>query len=175
MKWLYKYEITDKEISNGNFGYSDSMDSLYMPFVLDGSLVGFQARHFSGERKYTIRGNKVGMSLSLLPQAPEGSDTKARLLLLTEDLLSSVKVNRVCPAIPLFGCSVPLEVILKGAEAFQRFGLWLDPDKRKEAVKQCLNLKQKGIDIQPVFSRVDPKELSYDEIKDICTHSTLSI
>ena len=100
------------------------------------------------------------MSMSML------GDRRGDLLVFTEDVLSAIKVSRIVPAVPIYGSSVPLELVLRGLESFKSFKLWLDPDKRKESIKQCLNLRQKGIDISPVFSNNDPKEEEMETIKE---------
>lgn len=122
--------------------------------------VGYIKRYFpKRDPKYFIQGNKLLMSLSQLQEGEQ----RHNMLCFTEDQVSAIKVNRHCTCIPLFGTSVASELLKTVSKDFKSFRLWLDPDKRKEAVKQCLNLRTRGYDISPIFSDVDPKELS-DEV-----------
>lgn len=94
------------------------------------------------------------------------SSKTSEVLYFVEDRISAIKVSRCVPTVPLFGSHLSLELIARVSKRFKRFRLWLDPDKKKDAFKQCLNLKQKGFNIDAVFSDKDPKELSDKEIYD---------
>ena len=45
--------------------------------------------------------------------------------------------------------------------------IWLDPDKRLEALKESKLGQLCGLHTHPIFSNMDPKEHSYEEIKKI--------
>ena len=157
LQWLYKYELTEQEIKEHGFIWSGSNGGIVMPCTTDSnSLVGYQIRRISTEhrQRYEIRGNKLQMSINSLKR------TAGSHLIFVEDLLSAIKVARFTPCIPLYGSILPPELLEWSLKRFNRFSLWLDPDKRKECVKQCLNYSQKGYDIKPIFSNVDPKECS---------------
>lgn len=164
LKWIVQYGITYKEIEDNGWGYSSNTHSLAMPSYLGDDRVGIQYRHFGeSKRKYTIQGNKLRMSRASLRRTLPSPFPEC--LVFVEDIVSCVKVRRQFNCICLYGCTIPLELIITYLEAFKTFRIWLDPDKKKEAVKQCLNLKQKGIDISPIFSEDDPKALTDEQIR----------
>jgi hypothetical protein len=71
----------------------------------------------------------------------------------------------------LFGSHVPLELVLRCLPDFKSFAIWLDPDKKKEAVLQALKLKSKGIDIRAIITEdKDPKHLTNGEIHNAITN-----
>lgn len=159
--FLLKYSLSKDEIISNNIYMSG--DNIVFPIYEDkDNLVGKIIRHFSGNRKYTITGNKLEMSLASLKRR---IDSK---LVFVEDLISCIKVNRQEPCICLFGTHIPSELILRylGAEISMR--LWLDPDKKKDALKQALNWRQKGFDISPVIQgTMDPKDYSDTAIREM--------
>jgi len=159
-KWIKQYGITEEEIEQ--YGIKSLEDSVFLPVHSDNdSLVGYQRRFFDGKRKYRTYGKPIEMSLSML------KGRNGDRLILTEDMVSAIKVSRIEPAVPLFGSHMPLELIIRASVDFKSFGLWLDYDKRKESVKQALNAKQKGFDVTLIFTEKDPKEYSTNEIKEI--------
>ena len=156
LEWLYSYGLTLEEIEYAEYYWSNSSHSLVSVFRdLDGSCIGTQSRGFpKSTPKYKILGDKLQMSRSML----RNRDSSLPLYF-CEDQVSAIILNRRVPCVALFGTQVSLELIKWGSKTFSSFRLWLDPDKRKESVKQCLKLREKGFNISPVFSDLDPKEL----------------
>ena len=167
--WLNKYELTQKEIEENDIYSSNS--NLVFVFSNSNKVFGYQTRGFPEQvPKYITKGTPFDMSMSIIWKEEStdlGRTSTDKVLYFVEDRISSIKVNRVCPSVPLLGSHVSLELITALSTRFKRFGLWLDPDKRKSAFKQCLNLKQKGFEIEAIFSDRDPKEHSNNEIKEI--------
>lgn len=153
-KYINKF-LTPEEIRYLRLSWSNSTQLLIFPFYKDSELVGWQGRNF-GETgsKYQIHGKKKEFSKVY----GEGD-----ILVFTEDLISAVVVSRSTAARPLFGTSLPSDYV-QGSKSYR---LWLDKDKRLEALKQCNKYKQYGIDISPVFTEKDPKCYTTHEIKEI--------
>ena len=169
--WLNKYQLTQKEIEENDI-YSCGTD---LVFVCTGGtgIVGFQRRPFPEARpKYITKGNVIDMSMSVLGKESGNmgflrSSEANSMLYFVEDRISAIKLARYAPTVPLFGAHLAVELIERLSNRFKHFRLWLDPDKRKDAFKQCLNLKQKGFLIEATFSNKDPKEHTDEEIKNI--------
>ena len=140
--WLKKYGLTNEETSA--YVWSDYYDLCYP--LGSGSFV---CRGFGKKWKYLIRGEK---------HYPVFHQGEGRIVL-TEDVVSAIKVSRVVTAMPLLGCITNQEHI-DIAKQYGSIILWLDPNKRKEAIQQVLRWRQQGVDITPIFSEVDPKELT---------------
>jgi len=158
--WLTQYEIDKQELENNHIYYG-AENTIIFPIYLDKQLLGVQTRFFNSTRKYTIKGNKLQMSIASL----KGGE-KSVTLIFVEDILSAIKLSKYCNAIPLFGTYIPLELILRYQGDYKSFKVWLDPDKKKEALKQALMLKAKGFNITPELSfDKDPKEVSHKELE----------
>lgn len=153
-EWILKY-LTPAEITSLRVLWSPSTSMLIIPFFVDGELVGWQGRNFGDTGpKYRLHGVKSKFSKVY------GSGD---VLVFTEDVLSAVVVARSVAARPLFGTSLPQEYL----HGFSRFYLWLDKDKRVEALKQCNHYKQYGITINPIFTENDPKTYTKEQIQEI--------
>ena len=153
LTWLLK-TLTPEEIQQHRILWSNSTQLLIFPFFVNSKLVGWIGRNFGTTGpKYRIQGIKKEMSRVY----GEGST-----LVFTEDLLSAIVVSRVTAARPLFGTSLNQDYVT----GYESYKLWLDKDKRIEAMKQSNKFRQYGINISPVFSEEDPKSYSDKEIKD---------
>ena len=163
--WLRKYGMLHKEIINNRFGWSQDgiilknkniriAPMLVFPIYDEvGHLLMWQGRNFGKEGpKYITRGAKD--VLHILGQHIE-SDT----IVLTEDLLSAIKVSRIAPAMPLWGSFMSLELARRLSSRFSKAVLWLDKDKAQEAAKQAANAShifEKGC--SSIRTERDPKE-----------------
>jgi len=183
VSWLGKYSMTHSELIKHRLGWSDSKQMLVMPvFGEDNNLLMWQGRNFGEtpfERvgpysyrpkkwpKYVTFGEPSDILHIINPNI--NIDT----IILTEDLISAIKVGRVYPAMPLWGSHIPMKGLLRLKERFKHVGIWLDPDKRLEAVKTALRASQ----ITNAFvvpSDKDPKEYNAVEIKDIVREAQLA-
>lgn len=168
LKWLLSYNLTLEEIENEPYYWSSNLSGLCYCCTNAAITDGYEVRFFPARTPKTRSyGSKVRMSMSMLR-----CTTKELPLIFVEDVVSCIKVSRYFPCISLFGSNLSLELLEWGLESFGSFRLWLDPDKKKSSVEQCLNYRQKGYDISPVFSDYDPKELSDNEIRRILWNSS---
>ena len=162
MAWLRSYMISTWEIEKWKIGWSESLSSLIYPvFGEEGQLVAWQERDFSdrGKRaKYLTHGPITG-TITLT-----GTDKKNHnVLIVTEDLLSAIKVGRCYQTMPLWGCNLPMETVRKLSKRFEGLGIWLDKDKSTEALITALRASQ----FMPSFvvhSSLDPKEYNTEMI-----------
>lgn len=166
VKWIEQYDLTRVDLLNNNVMWSESMQRLIFPVYGDGWLIAYQGRYFGTQSsavakvpKWYGKGN-LKDTLNILG--------KGTTLVLTEDVVSAIKVAKCgVRAMPLYGCVVGdrFKHIKTMLEPSEKVLVWLDPDKRTEAVKEAKLGRVYGINCTPVFSEVDPKEMLYDEIK----------
>lgn len=162
MAWVKKYSITDAEIDQNQMLWSEEKQLLIFPVLNEvGEVLMWQGRYFGPKKthpKYLTRGLKESL-VHIIGQDKKGS------LVLTEDLISAIKVSRVAPAMPIWGSSISPELVQRLRLLYPEVLLWLDFDKRdtsiKLAMKHCL-----WIHIDPLITQLDPKCYSDDEIKE---------
>lgn len=157
--WLMKYGITPDEIKRFKIGYSPSANRVILPVYRDGALIFWQGRalgeakpkylspHIKGDNKWFVN--------------PSVTSTT---VVLVEDVLSAIKVGRVSASIALLGSHIP-NSILDICSQYDKIILWLDYDKRVEAVKYAKRLHSLlGKQILVVATQKDPKEYPTEEI-----------
>jgi hypothetical protein len=158
LQWLYRYQVTDKEIHDHGICWNPAKDCLVLP-VFDGSrLVVTNSRYFGDNPdhpKYVTKGYK-NQHFKLFPR-------DGNTLVLCEDYLSALRVGRKYSAIPLLGAHVPLDLVLPLLGRYSCILVWLDPDKRLEAIKAANRISQ-YISSRAVLSDRDPKEYTDEEI-----------
>lgn len=124
-----------------------------------------QGRYFgekAGAPKWKSYGDTHKVAVHL---KQEGANTDR--IVLVEDVISAHKVSHVCQALPLFGVAV-----FPGALTLLKYlgvpaVMWLDRDQDALAPKQAARLNMfTGLDVSYISSSIDPKLLSFDEIKE---------
>lgn len=162
--WLGKYAITEYELISNKMLWSEYKQMLIFPYFNKYmQLEAWQGRSFKeGDRKWFSQGNLKTL-FHILPVNYERQNS----LVLVEDIVSAIKVSRIQPAMPLFGSTIGLERFKTLYSRFSKVLIWLDPDMRKQSLKEANRGKQLGMDIQVVFSDKDPKEHDNDDILSI--------
>lgn len=169
LEWIEQYELTKTDLLNHNVMWSDSIQRLIFPIYGDGHLIAWQGRSFHlGDMaiakipKWFGKGNLSSVYNIL---------GKGDRLVITEDIISAIKVSRCgVMSMPLYGSFI-------GRERFKRLynlygdqveiSIWLDPDKRTEALKEAKLGEVCGLHTTVIYSNKDPKEHTYEEIKNI--------
>lgn len=165
--WLYKAGLSNAVIQAHGIYWCDRIKRVVIP-VLDGlTLCYWQARGFDDDRpKYLNPKVDKPIYRAACPQDHAG------LLVITEDILSAIKVGQVCEAWSILGTSMPgtLQVLVRG----RRIAVWLDPDSagRKGAGKIYRALSASGADVRVIRSDLDPKCYSIAQIKEFLCLST---
>ena len=155
--WIKKYGIYDSEIATNFIGWSANRLLLIFPvFDESNNLLMWQGRNFGEGPKYLTKGPASDI-LHLVGKPKSG------VIVVTEDLLSAIKVGREYQAMPLWGSTLPLKTLWRLADRFDTLGIWLDPDKTKDAVKMALRASQ-YIPTFVVHSSFDPKEYPIETI-----------
>ena len=87
--------------------------------------------------------------------------------MLVEDVVSSIKIGKTgIPVMPIFGSHISSKMIQRLSYITDKIIIWLDPDKRKESIKFTNVSNVIGLHASAIFSDHDPKEESYEYIKE---------
>ena len=161
--WLYKYGVTDDEIRKYQIKYSDESQRLILPVYHNENLVMYQARATKPDQapKYLTVGKRNFFITNF----------KNPIICFVEDIVSAIKVGRYVCACALIGSYVPDEVFSYMTNKTE-FRIWLDYDKRREALKYYFRVSQlTGIKGKLIKTELDPKEYSGEQIKEYLTIS----
>lgn len=159
LDWLKKYGISDKEIIQNKFMWSEERKQLVFPIIdVYGNVLGYQSRVFNEEyrSRYDSRGNLDGIYHLL--------GTNADVVCLVEDLLSAIKIARQCTAMPLWGSNIPISRIRVLSDRFKNLLIWLDKDKYKYAIKAAFRARPYFDNVRVIYTEKDPKEYEDFEI-----------
>jgi len=160
--WLYKAGISNERIMQCGFYYHEPTKRVVLPVTSDGKLVYWQARGFDKDGTKYI--NPTVDRTKLVAKYGAGP-----MIVLTEDILSAVRVGEVTEAWSILGTSLPDPVLNQLMLADKPVRVWLDPDAsgRKGSSKAVKALRTVGIDVKPVYSERDPKFHSKEEIASV--------
>lgn len=146
LKWLLRY-IPMEETKRFSWEPEKKWLMLYK------SNTFYQARDFSGKRKYINCGKKPFVIYSQTGKEP---------LVFVEDVLSAIKVELAGgTAVPMFGSSISWEFPQKEVM------LWFDRDKATTAIKYKNLLQEKGKCVKLIITDLDCKEYYNNFIKSI--------
>ena len=85
-------------------------------------------------------------------------------MVITEDALSAIRIASQCDAMPALGTNVPAHKIIALKPFYEFITIWLDRDKWREAreiAEKCLWV---GLSANTVFTELDPKAHTDQEI-----------
>ncbi len=162
LQWVSQYELTKVDLLNHGVLWSDYYHRLIFPVYSSDGVLAWQGRYFGEEKqaKWFGRGN--------LRDTYHILGTNQEKLVLTEDIISAIKVSKYYQAMPLFGSHI-------GLQRFKRLSMlvdeetevvvWLDFDKAKEALKEAKLGALYNLNVRTIVAELDPKEYSYNEIQ----------
>lgn len=176
--WLYRAGISAALAKHYGFGFSPSLKRVVLP-VYSGerrTLVGFTARSTIGAKpKYIERTRSpahavfTADSSTALPATDDWPEGSGPDLVITEDILSAVRVGRlVRRCVALMGTSAN-EHQLASTEGCRTIAVWLDPDRagKTAAHKLLRRLALQGYKTIAIRTEQDPKRYSNREIRSL--------
>lgn len=162
--WLDRYQITDDEIYNNKFQWSEDKQMLVMPvYDVYGNLTMWQGRRFNTydkKGKYFTQGNVESVYHIL-------GYTNPKRIIVVEDLISAIKVARVATVMPLFGSNISNERLVELARRFENLVIWLDFDKAAYTTKVKQTARLLFEKVSTILTKRDPKEHSESDIKSL--------
>ena len=163
--WLAKGGISVSSARSNSIGWSNRLQRIVMPVLsAEGLLLYWQARAVCPGQspKYT---NPSVSKADIIYYAGDPAD-RSRVIV-TEDILSAIRVGAHCPAACILGTKVSDSQAAQ-LSTFDRVSFWLDPDEAGHrgaaAGKRTLGLVTRA-DI--ITSTEDPKCLSDREMREI--------
>jgi Zn ribbon nucleic-acid-binding protein len=177
--WLSKFDITWAVQLQHDMMWSEERKLLIFPLwdapvssrrliqqvgeVKEDGLIAWQGRYFGPDTKhpkYTSEGKLVDV-IDLI------GDIDSDSVFVVEDKVSAMKLGMLECAMPLWGTHVGDKRANYLSHRFHNLYIWLDPDKKKEALKQAIKYSPMFNHVGVVYSSKDPKEHTYKEIREI--------
>jgi hypothetical protein len=101
-------------------------------------------------------------------------DRKTKSLVIVEDLISAWKVGHTntIQVMPIFGSNISLLRLAKlKLLGYTKIIIWLDWDKRDYVIKPAQLARKIGLDVKVIRTPKDPKDYSYEEIRELLVPS----
>ena len=175
--WLLKAGVGDYLTEHYGIKFSPSMHRIVIPVYhpVSGVLDLLQSRAvYSGQKpKYLNKYRDASLMRSTIFWSKADTllcpSTCTRTLVITEDILSAIRVGRIVASCSLLGTALTDECITQIVSQYDRIILWLDPDKAgvKGTKKMTSQLKLCGLDVTSIESTKDPKYYCNDDIRRI--------
>ena len=180
VEWAGGAGIHVSELLRYGVLWSNSTRQCIFPFYDErGNCTTYNARNFdfksSGKgktrkSKYITQGEKdSGLHVYGLEQGERGKNLCKTTLVITEDCLSAIKVARQVDAMPALGTYVSVKKLQMISLKYNTLVVWLDSDKFKEAQHIAENAKWLGMSARAIYTDLDPKYYSDEEIKGYLT------
>ena len=164
--WLWKYNITEADMCEFGFGWSEKCQMVILPFYSSDKRVlrGWIGRKImdTSSSKYHIqkpKGNKDRLYFTV-----DGAKGKT---ILVEDCISAIRVNKAIgvTTVALLTTSIDESLTrkLRGEEVY----IWLDADALAKSVAMVTRLRQLGINAKHIYTSKDPKCYNSVAIKEL--------
>ena len=168
--WLWKYNITEKDMKDFGFGWSTIYQMVILPLhstdprVLKGWIGRriFASDIISKQNKYHIqkpKGNKDRLYFTI-----KGKDDQ---IILVEDCISAIRVGKSTgiTTTALLTTSIDEDMTrrLRGREVY----IWLDADALAKSVAMVTRFRQFGIEAKHIYTSKDPKCYNSVAIKEL--------
>lgn len=174
--WLWLAGIRSDIARFYGFGYSPFLERVVLPVYHNGQLIGYTARKRHGKPKYIEKAvDPAGIVFRsddrlLLPSGRGVREALDKTIVITEDVLSAVRVGRVLRARAVLGTGLHVGAafaLLREVLA-DRVIIWLDGDKAGKDGSRRLagQYRLLGAKVRELTTPKDPKLYSNDEIKE---------
>lgn len=160
-KWYMKYGISEDEAAISEFMWDPHSERLILPvFDEEGRLIQYQSRavYDNQQPKY--------VTTCVANRRPHFEIKNNETVVVVEDVLSAIKVGRVCSTLCLHGSFIEPDLAKKLRE-YKDVIIWLDADKYDVACKAARQLASKGIKVSVAYTSEDPKEYSLIRIRQV--------
>lgn len=168
--WLKQYQLTRLDTNRNHIMWSEKWSRIIFPYFNEVELLAWQGRYIPcGKNQVNVNGKAPAkwFSQGKIHEIIHPVQVTKRKAIVVEDIVSAIKVSRLCGAIPLFGSSVSTKQILRLKTVVDEVWYWLDPDMRTKSVKMVKLSNLLGLPAHVIFSDKDPKEHDEHEIKNI--------
>lgn len=163
-QWLEQYQLSRLDLMSNHVMWSEQWSRIIFPYFNETGLLAWQGRYVGKETD-----KAKWFSQGKIHEIIHPVKVTNRTAVLVEDIVSAIKVSKFTGAIPIFGSSVSAKQILRLKTVVDRVWYWLDPDMRSKSVSMAFKSTLLGLPASTIFSDKDPKEHTYDEIKQYLT------
>jgi hypothetical protein len=166
LAWVSKYGISVSELVANKVYWSNEKQQLIFTFWGNpGELLCWQARNFGAwaKTKYYTRGKPEHLLPIFFPSANATAP-----LVVVEDCISAIKISRYTASMPVLGSDLSpakLKRLASVLEASRGIVVWLDGNMYHKAQRIASRLQMLGVEARAVYTELDPKEYTDDEIK----------
>ena len=161
-EWLeQKYEFNNNTILNNKLLWSNDRELLIFPYFINGSLEGWQGRVFNQQEKIKRKWFSQGALNDIVYLVGKESPC----IILTESIISAIKVSRFQQAMPIWGSNISPKKWVALSHVTDNVFIWLDPDKQKEAVIQAKTGRLYIDNVSVILSDRKPKDYSYEKLQ----------
>ena len=177
LSWTSKYHITVEELISHDVYYSKQRDQLIFTWeAASGEVCLWQARNFSKTAKakcYTKGKPDAFVPIYTHRTLGHTYGSPQRLLVIVEDPISAIKCSRFTCAMPVLGSDLSKDKIkhiarhLEGFLGCSEVVVWLDGNMFHKAQRIAQRFKMLGVEARAVYTQLDPKEYTNDEIRKI--------
>lgn len=159
--WLSKYGITGVDAIKSQLRWSPYWEQLLIPLFSGGEICCIQAKNFNPKRASKAKYYNIGdKSLSTTVYGT------GKVLVLTEDVVSSLRVGHTTAAMPLLGTHIAINRLAALKRVYQTLVVWLDEDKWREAREIADAASLLGFNARSILTPKDPKEYLDEEIQE---------
>lgn len=164
--WYLQYGITPELAEMYGIGYTEYLDRVVLPVYGDGELQAVQMRAVDSDVKPKYLNPSSVPIQDVLFESEEGQSDYG---ILTEDILSCIKVGQVLSAVSTLGTKMSDARAWKISEKYKNCFVWYDSDiaGRTGARKAVARLELLGVNCWNVRTVKDPKCYTRREIKQI--------
>jgi 5S rRNA maturation endonuclease (ribonuclease M5) len=92
-------------------------------------------------------------------------DIKGERVVVVEDILSAIRVGKVCDCYALLSAHVSDAMIFALKAKYKEVMLWLDPDKAEKMTKWVMRYRSFGVNVRSIKTNRDPKFYNEDSLK----------
>lgn len=158
--WLYRAGISPKDIARLGIYFHPPSKRVVLPVVQQGEVVYWTARAVEKGQQPKYLNPRV--SADVIPAYGTGD-----VVVLTEDILSAIKVGKVTEAWSLLGTKCKPCIVMAAVQSGKPCVVWLDGDDagRHGASKTVRALRAAGVSTVRINSERDPKTYSTKEIR----------
>lgn len=167
--WLSQFQCDGADALRAGLRWHEQRQQLLFPlYDEEKQLRCIQARNFASEGQARTKYHNYGNKEEAFPlyQAKETSEGNTLSVVITEDILSALKVSKQVSAMPALGTSLSMNKALAlQKRGFIKAFVWLDKDKWREGIEICDKFKWLGVTAKAIYTEKDPKEYNNEEIR----------
>lgn len=172
--WFLSAGIDFDLAKHYEIGYSPYYNRIVLPvYAPNGSLTTVQLRAVDFPKQFPKYLNPKDVGRTILFQSDDkkllpSATPPPKTCCIVEDILSAVRVGRLLSCFAVLGTSISAEGLLRIVRQYETVYLWTDDDMGGREGRQKIKkaLQSQGVVVHDVITKGDPKELTYEQIKE---------